>query len=127
MHPVTGQLLAHISDRHIIRFVEAWDALELLVIRVYRTREALRSDERLYRRLRRELPVLRGPFAADLAAYWSASTIAGEPVTQDPFEVVLRVEQAATFMEDWAIMQNLPVARQTINEWLVDMINPPAA
>lgn len=125
-NPVTATLLRQIADARLRRFVAAWDGLEALVIRVYRSgaadRAAGRQLARLRRRLRRSYPAFR----AGLAAYWPAMKAGGEPVGEDPFAALLATRRAADLIDNRRAMQLLPAARQAINEWLLDRVNSAA-
>ena len=123
MNPVTQHLLAHIDDRRIRDFVEAWDALEALMIRVYKNGQADRDDEHTYRRIRRTLRRLLPRYTDALEPYWQQTTINGEAVTTDPFAALISPEDAAAFVEDWDMMQRLPAAREALNGWLLDRVN----
>ncbi len=123
MNPVTRRLVDQLGERRIARFVARWDALEALVIRVYREKAASPHDETAYARLRRWLHRRYAGRQDALRPYWQAATINDRPLTEDPFLCLLAVERAAGFVDNWPAMQTLPAARQALNEWLVDRLN----
>jgi hypothetical protein len=123
MNPVTRQLLARITDRRLIRFVEAWDALEALVIRIYKTGQVAPGDEQTYRRIHRRLCRLLPRYAAALESHWRQTTINGQPVTDDPFAALFAPDDISAFVGDWDMMQRLPAAREALNGWLLDRVN----
>jgi len=123
MNPVTHQLLVHIKDQRIVRFVEAWDALEALVIRIYKSQQAIPEDERLYQRIRHRLRRLIFRYSDALELYWRQTTINARPVTDNPFIALIAPDDAAAFVSDWDRMQQLPAAREALNSWLLDWIN----
>ena len=70
MNPFTRSLLQKLDDRKLRQFVEAWDQLEVLIIQVYKSGEALPADETAYERtcywLSRHYP----RWQPDLSRYW---------------------------------------------------------
>jgi hypothetical protein len=121
-NPVTAQLTRRIKDRRIRRFVAQWDALEALIIRIYRSEGAEPDDQRAYRRLRRALRRGLRRYGEALGGYWPGMTVGGEPTREDPFAALLAPKRARAFAGNWRAMQQLPAARQAINEWLLDRV-----
>jgi hypothetical protein len=121
-NPVTVQLVRRIKDRRIRRFVERWDALEALVIRIYKSEETAPDDQKAYRRLRRALRRGLRRYDEALGGYWPGMTVGGEPTRKDPFMALLAPKRAKAFVGNWRAMQQLPAARQAINEWLLDRV-----
>jgi hypothetical protein len=128
VNPVTRAILMKIRDRQLPafrdleRFVDRWDALEALVIRVYRAGEVSAADEGEYRSLRAWLARHYPRWQGVLQPYWQQARIAGESVQQDPFLALWVPSQAAGFVGDWAAMQRLPAAREALNRFLVDYL-----
>jgi hypothetical protein len=119
MNPFTASLVARIQDPPLAAFVEAWDALEALIVRVYRAGAASGGDEAEHRRLRAWLAA-RYPERRDaLAAYWPLARIGRRPAGSDPFAALLAVESASGFVDNWAALQTLPAAREALNRWLL--------
>jgi hypothetical protein len=116
-------LLRQIDDAGVLRFVADWDALEALVIRIYRGGAANHQTERYFARLQRRLRRGYPPLRVALSAYWPAMRAGGEPVGEDPFRALLGIRRAAELVENWRAMQLLPAARQALNEWLLDQVN----
>lgn len=100
-------------------FLEHWDALEALVIAVYRAGAARPPDEADYAAIAGWFAEAYPRFRTALAAHWPATRAAGEPVTSDPFAALLGRPSAAAFVGDWAAMQQLPAAREALNRWLL--------
>lgn len=123
MNPITRQLLARITDHRLMRFVEAWDVLEALVIRTYKSGQTAPDDAQTYRRIRRRLSRLLPYYAPALEPYWRQTTINGQPVTDDPFAALLAPDAAPAFVGDWDSLQRLPAAREALNGWLLDRVN----
>jgi len=120
VNPFTASLLARIPDPPLAAFVEAWDALEALIARVYRAGAATAGDETEHRRLRAWLAVHYPERRDALAAYWPLARIGRQPARADPFAALLAAESAAGFVDNWAAMQTLPAAREALNRLLVD-------
>jgi hypothetical protein len=122
VNPVTQALLSQVPNRRVARFVRRWDALEALVVRVYRAGTATGGDEAAYSRTRRWLLKRYPGWRAALTPYWQRTTVGGEPAREDPFAKLLAAAQAHDFVDNWAAMQTLPAAREALNEWLAAMI-----
>lgn len=122
MNPVTAMLVRQVGDRKIARFIERWDALEALVIRVYKGARATPVDERLYKRLRPELRTKLRRYGPELDQYWPKATVGGKLAKHNPFLTLLRAEHPSVFVGNWPAMQMLPAARQALNEWLLDQL-----
>lgn len=121
-NPVTAQLARRIKDRRIRRFVERWDALEALIIRIYKSEETAPDDQNAYRCLCRKLRRDLRRYDEALGGYWPGMTVGGEPTREDPFAALLAPKRARAFVGDWRAMQQLPAARQALNEWLLDRV-----
>lgn len=123
MNPVTEKLISQVADPHIVALVEHWDAVEALVIRVYRAGSAAPQDDDEYSRVIGWLRVNQPEWRAALDPYWRAVMIKGSgPVTADPFEGFLSFDSARDFVDNWDAMRALPAIRQATNEWLLDVI-----
>jgi hypothetical protein len=118
MNPFTQAILARLNDRSLREFVDRWDELEALVVRVYKRGAAQRRDETEYRRLRNWLVNAYPAWQASLESHWRKVKIGGEPALEDPFLMLLRVPSAGDFAASWRMMQTLPAAREALNEFL---------
>ncbi|MEX0788125.1 MAG: hypothetical protein WD040_04935 [Anaerolineales bacterium] len=118
MNPFTRHLLETSGRPELGPFVEAWDAMESLVIRIYRTGAAGPEDETEYAALQLVLARHLGVWGAALETLWPVATIAGRPAESNPFEEILRRPAASAFVGDWGAMQTLPAARQAMNSLL---------
>lgn len=101
-------------------FVARWDALEALVIAVYRECEATDDDEAAYTALRGWFAAAYPRVASALAPQWSGTRAGGRAVAEDPFTALFDRPSAAAFVGDWDAMQRLPAAREAVNRWLLD-------
>ena len=122
MNPFTQSLLKQISDRKLVAFVTRWDALEALVVRVYKGDAATAQDEAEHARLRGALLQDYPRWQATLSEYWPQTRAAGKPTQADPFAFLLSVPRAGDFVDHWAAMQTLPAAREALNRMLVEKI-----
>ena len=124
MNPVTQTLVEQIHDSALIDWLEAWDKIEQVVIRVFRGAAVSRRDEQDFIATKRWLIKRHPTYANALDPYWRNALIKGSgPATNDPFESLLAFEQARDFVGNFEAMKLLPAVRQSINEWLLDMIN----
>ena len=119
MNPYTRHVLRRSGRPELTALVEAWDAVEALVIRVYRRGSAGPGDETEYRRLQRAVRMELGVWRDGLSPLWRSATIGGKPAEHDPFDAVLGRPSAAAFVADWAAMQTLPAARQALNSLIL--------
>ncbi len=99
--------------------VEHLDALERLVIRVYKGNEATAADEAEYGRLRPWLQDNYPAWQEALEPYWRQSLVAGQPAEADPVWRLLQAEAARDFMGDWGAMQHLPAIREALNRLIL--------
>lgn len=103
--------------------VDHCDALEALIIRVYKQGEATAADEAEYHALRSWLQNNYGQWEKQLQPLWREATVAGAPAQQDPFRRLIEAESAADFVDDWQAMQNLPAAREALNRLVLRQQN----
>lgn len=120
MNPFTRSLMAHVTEPALIDFVRHWDDLEALIVRVYRGGKATPDDEAAHAQLRRRLLPAHAGFQARLAIYWPRTRIGREPAQEDPLAQLLAIERAADVVDNWAALQMLPAARETLNLLLAD-------
>ncbi len=123
MNPVTQSLAKRLNDPQVTDFVTHWDALESLVIQVYRSGQATHEDEAEYQHLRRWMRRAYPQWQEDLHPHWSPAKVAGETVGEDPFVRLTSPDTAEDFVENWAAMQTLPAAREALNGLLIALIN----
>jgi hypothetical protein len=119
-NPFTRAILRQIGDPELGDFVAHWDALEALVIRVYRAKAASQADQAEYRQLRAWLWRYYPRWQATLEPYWRQARVAGQPAGHDPFLFLLPEDAPAWFVGNWAAMQHLPAAREALNLFLID-------
>lgn len=119
MNPFTRHLLRQSARPDLAALAEAWDAVEALVVRVYRGGSAGPGDETEYRKLQSALRIELARWRGELGPLWRSATIGGTPAEHDPFDVVLDRPSAAAFVDDWPAMQTLPAARQALNSLIL--------
>ncbi len=119
MNPFTQSLLARLEDSEAEQFVQRWDELEALVIRVYRRGEARPDDLAAYRRLRAWLTGRYPQWRPRFFDYWQGTRVAGQVAREDPFEALFKPDSAGAFVDNWLAMQTLPAAREGLNGYLL--------
>lgn len=119
MNIFTRFLAGRRRDSEIAEFIERWDALEALVIRIYKTRRCDEEDARAYQEIAGWLREAHGEWAGRLRPYWQETMVDGRPAKQDPFAALFSPASAEAFVGNWAAMQQLPAAREALNKWLL--------
>lgn len=118
-NPVTAGLVSRLGQRRVTRLVERWDAVEALVVRVYKAGEASGADEQEWVRVRGWLVERWASWSEALEPFWRGVTVQGNELDEDPFAALLSRERAGEFVGDWGAMQVLSAAREALNNWLV--------
>lgn len=121
MNPFTRFLKQWTKDDKLDELIEHVDALEALIIRVYRQGKATAADEAEYQALRRWMEANYSSWQDRLQPLWEEATVAGEPAQEDPFLRLFRAEHAAAFVDDWKTMQTLPAAREALNKLVIGL------
>lgn len=124
MNPFTKALTARLSEQRLRAFVAQWDALEALVIRVYRVKQALDADKQEHARLRLWLAEHYPEWRTQLEPYWRRARCGSSPCNDDPFEFLLKPVTPEVFVGSWAHMQALPAAREALNTFILDIAKP---
>ena len=127
MNPFSRAIRKRLKDRRLAKLVERWDALEALVVRVYKGGRASTHDESEFRRTRLWLQKNYPRWAKALFPYWQQTRVAGEPAREDPFAYLLRPNRAAEYVNDWRALQTLPAAREALNQYLADLLESQAS
>jgi hypothetical protein len=123
MNPVTQSLAKRLNDQRLTEFVAHWDALEALVIHLYRGQAATPEDEDEYRRVQAGIAQTSPRWQKPLQLFWRQAQIAGAAVQEDPFVRLTSATRARDFVGDWSAMQTLPAAREALNLLLLDLLN----
>src|SRR5690606_37632933 len=95
--------------------IQHLDALEALVIRVYKGGVATPADEAEYGKIRLWLQEHYPAWPDEMRPYWQQAVVGGRPATEDPVLRVLQATAAADLVDDWEAMQNLPAVREALN------------
>lgn len=119
-NPFTKSIAAALRSRSIKTFVRHWDALEALVIRVYRARAASAADAAEYTPLRKQLIPLQTRLAAKLEPLWRNALMGGVPASENPFALLLAAAEAEAFVDNWRAMQALAAAREALNRLILE-------
>jgi hypothetical protein len=114
-----GRLADQPPEDGLQAFVERWDALEALVIRVFKAKSAGQADLAEHAQLRGWLVEHYPHWQAALAVYWPGKRAGGQPLESDPFAWLLAIERAEGFIMNWRAMQTLPAAREALNEYVM--------
>jgi hypothetical protein len=122
VNPVTRGLLKELNDPELDAFVESWDALEMLVVEIYKQKSLSFAQQEEFFRVQEALTPRYAALEAELGRYWPATRIKGELVTADPFRAVIGKGSAKEFVENWDAMKTLPAAREALNQMLMGRI-----
>jgi len=120
MNPVTRRLLERIDDPDLADFALAWDALEELVVRIYRAGTCSADEAKVFTERRRALLEGHGRWADALEGHWREVRIDATPLRASPFALVLAVPEAQSVAGDWELMRTLPAAREALNGLLLE-------
>lgn len=121
MNPFTKSLAAQVRSQQLQQLIGHWDALEALVIRVFRGKAATAQDEQDYAAVRLWLVENYSPWAAELVPLWQQALRGGKPSQDDPFQFLFQPEHAQDFVGSWAHMQALPAAREALNRLILNI------
>lgn len=119
MNPFTRFLSQWLRNDTIEEFILPWDAVEALVIRVYKNGRATAEDEEGYRQARATLQKIYPKLAEGLRPYWQQARVGGRLEHDDPFLFLLTPDRAADFVDNWVAMQHLPAAREALNQYIL--------
>lgn len=121
MNPFTRFLVRNHDDVTLRHLLDHCDALEALVIRVYKGKQATPDDEVEYAELRRWFQAHYANWSGKLKPYWHKVLAGGQTPEQDPILRLLAAATAADFVGDWGAMQHLPAAREMLNQFVVNL------
>lgn len=116
MNPFTRFLRQWSGDKKLETFIEHCDALESLIIRVYKRGKTTAGDEAEYQALRRWMNTNYPAWKDALRPIWKEVQVGGAPVQEDPFLRLTCAEHSEEFVDDWKTLQHLPAAREALNK-----------
>lgn len=119
MNPFTRFLQQWAPEKDLDAFVQHCDALQRLIIRVYKQGEATAADEAEYQALRRWMAIHYGAWRDELGRFWQTKRAGDEQRSGDPFEAMFSAERAFDFAGAWGVMQQLPDAREALNRLIL--------
>ena len=119
MNPFTRFLARNRPDEALRELLDHCDALEALVIRVYKGKQATPADEAEYATLRAWFQAHYASWQGRFVPYWQKVLAGGKTPEQDPVLRLLAAATAADFVGDWGAMQHLPAAREMLNQFVV--------
>lgn len=119
MNPVTRHLLDRIDDPELADFALAWDALEEIVVEIYRAGAGSEELQDSFEQRRLTCRRLQPRFADALRPHWRAARVDGTPLVEDPFAHVLALPGATAVVENRDLLRILPPAREALNRLLL--------
>lgn len=120
-NPFTKSIAGNLRSDELKIFVQRWDALEALIVRVFRAKAATAGDEAEYAELRGWLAANYAPWQPALEPLWRQAKRAGKLCEDDPFLFLIAPETASVFAGSWTHMQALPAARESLNRLVLQM------
>ncbi|HSH02360.1 MAG TPA: hypothetical protein VLL52_07560 [Anaerolineae bacterium] len=109
----------HDNNHNLQNFITHWDELEALVIHIYRQKQADTTAQQTYHRLHHWLSQHYDHWRQPLIPHWQASRVGHTPTQQDPFAFIIQHDHADQFVDNWAVMQHLPAAREALNHLIL--------
>lgn len=107
------------NEPNLTQFIEHWDQLEALAIRVYKAGGATSADELAYTNIKAFMDTNYEPFQDGLKPFWITTEVGGTIDHADPFRFLFQYPDANGFVDNWAALQHLPAAREALNGFLV--------
>lgn len=108
--------------RGVDALILAWDVVEAIVVEVNKRGSATEEERAAYARARADLlREYNTEWAARFAPHWTQTLEAGSPTPADPFPRILAPDSADGFVGNWAAMQALAAARETLNRYLLSL------
>ncbi|NJN54908.1 MAG: hypothetical protein HC804_09215 [Anaerolineae bacterium] len=117
MNPFTKYLRQWSADEDFDAFVGYWDRLEQLTIQVYRQKITVGAAQPEFDVVWPWLREEYGRWQTLLEPFWQQSTAVGALTQTDPFLLLLKIQSPAEIPGDWRLMQHLPAARETLNQY----------
>lgn len=106
----------------IEQFVAWWDVVEAIVVDVNKRGEATIEERTAYIEARTELlRNYQSVWATRFAPHWVETLEAGQRPVSDPFVRILTPTVADGFVKNWAAMQALASARETLNRYVLSL------
>ncbi len=108
--------------REVEQFVVWWDVVEAIVVDVNKCGGTTDEERAAYAQARTEL--LRDyakTWSPRFAPHWTQTLEAGNPTPADPFPRILAPTTTDGFVKNWAAMQALAAARETLNRYILTL------
>lgn len=122
MNAASTSLSQKLKNNPIKIFIGNWEMLEELITSIYRSGKATPKDEDLFVSLQYALRNHYKKWAESLRPYWQQIKVAGKPNKQDPFQALIDASMHDGKADYWDMMQTLPVAREALNQMVLDAI-----
>ncbi len=95
------------------------DAIEALVIQIFRNKFASAEDERAFAAAAAGVRDAYAGLAGKLDPLWRQALIGGRPASHNPFTYWADLPGAAACVDNWQAMQTLPAMREALNELIL--------
>ena len=103
-------------------FVAWWDVVEAIVVDVNKRGHATQEERTAYAEARTILLAdYERLWAPGFAPHWAETLEAGQTPPSDPFPRILAPNTADGFVKNWAAMQALAAARETLNRYILTL------
>lgn len=103
-------------------FISYWDALERMVIGVYREKMSIPEAAAEFARVWPWLRQHYGDWQEALRPFWRQTKAAGALTQTDPFQLLLDLPGPQDIVGDWRAMQHLPAAREALNQFILSQV-----
>jgi hypothetical protein len=107
------------SDDDFDLFVNHWDRLERLILRVYKQAKVDENDVNEWNDVRGWLSENYPRWEVVLEPFWQDKLVGGKVADVDPFGVLIMPAFPQHFINNWKALQTLPAAREALNNYLV--------
>jgi hypothetical protein len=119
MNPFTKFLRQWNQNDKLDDFAHHWDALERVMVNVYREKITPAAAEAEFNRAWGWLRQHYGEWQLALRPFWQQTHAAGAPTQTDPFQLLLDIPTPQAISGDWRAMQHLPAAREALNQYIL--------
>jgi hypothetical protein len=116
MNPFSKFLRQWSQDASLDEFVEYWDRLEAVVVRVYRRKMTVAESRGEFGVVWPWLREQYGKWEEELRPFWMQTRAGGQLTQKDPFQLLLTLARPEDILNDWTAMQHLPAAREALNQ-----------
>lgn len=119
-NPFTRFLTQWSHNDRLVEFVDYWDQLETVVVNVYRQKMPIEEANENYAQIWHWLRTNYPKWEPVLRPYWQQTLVGGKVAARDPFRYLIDISQPADIRADWFAMQQLPAAREALNQYILE-------